>query len=565
MCARARATAIEAAFSSAFSSLQARRSEQKAAAAYAEGERTELRASACSTVWCAARYGVPVQTLSEKMNEKMLQSRNFDPSEPFEQLCRRVEGIVVESRHPYPKGVRQDIEAYVPNADSFYVSFDAASNATMGMGKVALQEFNARDPTVFFPRGPYNGDTSGEARLPGVDGERPMRMQGSSVLVTFSASYWTGVAPAGEDYGWRLVCFTADDDDHAKALVAAAERAADRAEAVDAVNTHGETCLHAASFEGNVPAVRYLLSVDADPNSAHSASGYNTPLHEAARGGSLAVTRLLLKSSANVLAVNSHGDHPLHVACREGRLDIARRLLAHDSDWATVAARNHAGLRPVEVVPACSALIALLKEVEVRAANASMTQAALAANATPAELQADPCFHQRSNKNGGGKRVSAAGVGRLGGGGGAPFLRRQGWGGGRRNKPGLGRLSSSSSDGALAKATLSGGILPRWARLARPFEDERHRQKGSLDDRGCPQGPQRRGVEGVGSGGVTDNAGSVASEGSDAQSFAGWSGTTYGASLAESDFAVPPAEVVVAGRGNSSGGGGLVCSKHRER
>ncbi|CBJ48393.1 Chain A, Crystal Structure Of The Bard1 Ankyrin Repeat Domain And Its Functional Consequences pdb/3C5R/B Chain B, Crystal Structure Of The Bard1 Ankyrin Repeat Domain And Its Functional Consequences [Ectocarpus siliculosus] len=562
MCARARETAIEAAFSSAFSSLQARRSEQKAAAACAEGERAELRASVCSTVWSAARYGVPVRTLREMMSEKMFQSRNFDPSEPFDQLCRRVEGVVVESRHPYPKGVRQDIEAYVANADSFYVAFDAASNATIGMGKVALQEFNARDPKLFFPRGPYNVDTSGEARLPGVDGERPMRVQGSSVLVTFSASYWTGVAPAGEDYGWRLVCFTADDDDHAKALVSEAERAADRAEAVDAVNTHGETCLHVASFEGNVPAVRYLLSVDADPNSAHSASGYNTPLHEAARGGSLAVTRLLLKSSANVLAVNSHGDHPLHVACREGRLDIARRLLAHDSDWATVAARNHAGLRPVEVVPACSALIALLKEVEVRAANASMAQAALAANATPSGLQADPCFHQRNNKNGGGKPVSAAGVGRCGGRGGV--LRRQARGGGRRNKSGLGRLSSSS-DGALAKAMLSGSILPRWARLARPFEDELHRQQRSLKDRGCPQGPQRRGVEEVGSGGVTDNAGSVASEGSDAQSVAGWSGTSYGASLAESDFAIPPAEVVVAGRGSSSGGGGLACGKHRER
>lgn len=313
-----------------------------------------------------------------------------------------------------------------------------------------------------------------------------------------------------------------------------------------------ETCLHAASFEGNLPAVKYLLSVDADPNSAHSASGYNTPLHEAARGGSLAVTRLLLKSSANVLAVNSHGDHPLHVACREGRLDIARRLLAHDSDWATVAARNHAGLRPVEVVPACSALIALLKQVEVRAANASMAHAALAANATPSGLQADPCFHQRNNKNGGGKSVSATDVGRLGGGGGTPFLRRQGRGGGRRNKSGLGRLLSSSSDGAVAKVMLSGGLLPRWARLARPFEDELHRQTGSL----------RRGVGGAGSaGGVTDNAGSVASEGSDAQSVAGWSGTTYGASLAESDFAIPPAEVVVAGRGSSSGGGGLVCNK----
>lgn len=32
------------------------------------------------------------------------------------------------------------------------MAFDAASNATMGMGKVALQEFNARDPAVFSPR-----------------------------------------------------------------------------------------------------------------------------------------------------------------------------------------------------------------------------------------------------------------------------------------------------------------------------------------------------------------------------------------------------------------------------
>lgn len=32
------------------------------------------------------------------------------------------------------------------------MAFDASSNATMGMGKVALQEFNAGDPAVFFPR-----------------------------------------------------------------------------------------------------------------------------------------------------------------------------------------------------------------------------------------------------------------------------------------------------------------------------------------------------------------------------------------------------------------------------
>ena len=94
-----------------------------------------------------------------------------------------------------------------------------------------------KKPSVVF-RGPYN-DRRGEARLPGVNGEPPMRVEGSSVLVTFSASYWTGVATAGEDYGWRLVCFSARDDDDAKAAVELAEIAADRAAAVDAVNISG--------------------------------------------------------------------------------------------------------------------------------------------------------------------------------------------------------------------------------------------------------------------------------------------------------------------------------------
>lgn len=126
-----------------------------------------------------------------------------------------------------------------------------------------------------------------------------------------------------------------------------------------------ESCLHVACFEGNVAAARYLLSLDADPNSANIASGLNTPLHEAIRGGSLAIICLLLKSSANVLAANAHGDLPLHVACRAGRLDIARRLLAYDADWTTVTAVNHAGLQPLDVVRRCTALGSLLQVLYV--------------------------------------------------------------------------------------------------------------------------------------------------------------------------------------------------------
>ncbi|CAM9846497.1 unnamed protein product, partial [Choristocarpus tenellus] len=131
-----------------------------------------------------------------------------------------------------------------------------------------------------------------------------------------------------------------------------------------------ETCLHVACFEDNIDAVQYLLSLDADPNSAHTTSGLNTPLHEAARSGSRPTVRLLLKSSANVLAANTLGDLPLHVACRNSRIDIARCLLKHDHDWASTRAVNHKGQRPIDTVRRCHALLQLLKAVDRKTASA---------------------------------------------------------------------------------------------------------------------------------------------------------------------------------------------------
>lgn len=296
-----------------------------------------------------------------------------------------------------------------------------------------------------------------------------------------------------------------------------------------------------ASFEGNVAAVRYLLSVDADPNSAHTASGYNTPLHEAARSGSLAVTRLLLKSSANVLAANSHGDRPLHVACREGRLDIARRLLAHDSDWATVAARNHAGLRPSEVVFGCSALTSLLEQAEVSAAEISEPSAGGGgccgggtADAPSSSLKTQPPARQNGSLRRGG------------------CLRR-------KNKV-VTKMRSSSEDASEARALLSGSILPRWARLARPVDEEQRRQRGPLDgrERRHPRPPRSGGVAPVNS-----SVDPILSDGSELQSFAGWSGTSYGASLTDSDFEIPPAEVVGPPRDNFGVAGASAAAQCR--
>lgn len=71
MCARSKTNASDEAFSSAFGSLQARKSEEDEAAAATGRARAEERARACSTVWEAAKYGVPVRTLRELMDEKI--------------------------------------------------------------------------------------------------------------------------------------------------------------------------------------------------------------------------------------------------------------------------------------------------------------------------------------------------------------------------------------------------------------------------------------------------------------------------------------------------------------
>ncbi|CAN0351530.1 unnamed protein product, partial [Discosporangium mesarthrocarpum] len=97
-------------------------------------------------------------------------------------------------------------------------------------------------------RGPYSKVAG--TRLPGVGGRPPHHVCGDTVVITFSANHWKGMAPAGEDHGWRLVCFVGEAGDRegeegeggegpGARLVEEATRAADRAEAVDARNALG--------------------------------------------------------------------------------------------------------------------------------------------------------------------------------------------------------------------------------------------------------------------------------------------------------------------------------------
>lgn len=69
--ARALEDKAEAAFSAALGSICSLEEVRKEATASAEHQRGLDRAKACSTVWDAARYGVPIQRLRELMEEKL--------------------------------------------------------------------------------------------------------------------------------------------------------------------------------------------------------------------------------------------------------------------------------------------------------------------------------------------------------------------------------------------------------------------------------------------------------------------------------------------------------------
>lgn len=69
--ARANAEAIDTAFTSAFSSLQAQNLEQEAAADAQSATRAAHEAAACKNVWDASRQRVPVRRLGELMEEKI--------------------------------------------------------------------------------------------------------------------------------------------------------------------------------------------------------------------------------------------------------------------------------------------------------------------------------------------------------------------------------------------------------------------------------------------------------------------------------------------------------------
>lgn len=114
----------------------------------------------------------------------------------------------------------------------------------------------------------------------------------------------------------------------------------------------GDTALHAAACLTHTTIARILIAGGADleiqnsPVNNMTMTGQGTPLHVAVRHGNLKLSRLLIRSGANIQAKNVDGDTPLHLAARRAEMHTFEGLLDLGAD---INAKNSDGRTPVQV------------------------------------------------------------------------------------------------------------------------------------------------------------------------------------------------------------------------
>ena len=107
---------------------------------------------------------------------------------------------------------------------------------------------------------------------------------------------------------------------------------------------YGSTPLYAASRNGHLAVVRYLVEQGADMEKADN--GGWTPLIVASYRGHLEVVRYLLEQGANRDKANNGGYTSLHWAANKGHLEIAKLLMVYGAD---LNARTNGGLLPIDM------------------------------------------------------------------------------------------------------------------------------------------------------------------------------------------------------------------------
>ena len=91
------------------------------------------------------------------------------------------------------------------------------------------------------------------------------------------------------------------------------------------VDPTGDTPLHWAVENANVPVAGVLLDHGADVNHANRRG--DTPLHAAASSADWSILRLVLDRNGDPKKVNNAGESALHVACRTGDVNLTKALV----------------------------------------------------------------------------------------------------------------------------------------------------------------------------------------------------------------------------------------------
>ena len=109
------------------------------------------------------------------------------------------------------------------------------------------------------------------------------------------------------------------------------------------VNADGFQPLGLACYFRRSEAARLLVERGADVNAPSQNVQRVTPLHSAAAGRSLEITKLLLEHGARVDPIQKGGYTPLHAAVQNEQLEMVELLLKHAADPDKA---NESGLTP---------------------------------------------------------------------------------------------------------------------------------------------------------------------------------------------------------------------------
>ncbi|XP_011631254.1 BRCA1-associated RING domain protein 1-like [Pogonomyrmex barbatus] len=99
---------------------------------------------------------------------------------------------------------------------------------------------------------------------------------------------------------------------------------------INTPNPKGETPLHVACLKRNAEQVKYLLCIDADPNTKDNAGW--TPLQEMISYGWIEICELLLAGGASPNMLGYNNRRPLHEAAKHDKIEIAKLLLQYNAD-----------------------------------------------------------------------------------------------------------------------------------------------------------------------------------------------------------------------------------------